>query len=117
MCASAVPPESAIATVQAAASAFNRVCMSCPSRADVRTHGPHRARSYSGGYLMSFSLAVGGTLWGMPEREGLWVPPEKTPREPEPPEPPAPRRFRVLDVVTRELLLGDGSVREMLSLL
>ena len=53
----------------------------------------------------------------MPEREGLWVPPEKTPREPKPPEPPAPRRFRVLDVVTREVLLGDGSVREMLSLL
>jgi hypothetical protein len=66
---------------------------------------------------MSFSFAAGGTLWGMPEREGLWVPPEKTPRAPKPPEPPAPRRFRVLDVVTREVLLEDGSVREMLSLL
>jgi hypothetical protein len=52
-----------------------------------------------------------------PKRERLWVPPKKTPRVPEPPEPPAPRRFRVLDVVTREVLLEAGSVRETLSLL
>jgi hypothetical protein len=53
----------------------------------------------------------------MPEREGLWVPPKKTPREPKKPEPPAPRRFRVLDVVTRKVLLEDGSVRDTLALL
>lgn len=53
----------------------------------------------------------------MPERQGLWVPPQKTPREPKPPEPAAPRRFRVLDVVTRAVLLEDGSVGEMLALL
>ena len=52
-----------------------------------------------------------------PKREKLWVPPKKTPRAPAPPEPPAPRRFRVLDVLTREVLLEDGSVRETLSLL
>ena len=53
----------------------------------------------------------------MPERQGLWVPPQKSPREPKPPEPAAPRRFRVLDVVTRAVLLEDGSVGEMLALL
>jgi hypothetical protein len=53
----------------------------------------------------------------MPERGRLWVPPQKTPREPKPPEPAAPRRFRVLDVVTRAVLLEDGSVGEMLALL
>ena len=52
-----------------------------------------------------------------PERERLWVPPKRTARVPPPPEPPAPRRFRVLDVVTRELLLDDGSARETLALL
>ena len=53
----------------------------------------------------------------MPEQGRLWVPPKKTPREAKAPEPPAPRRFRVLDVVTRAVLLDDGSAREMLSLL
>ena len=53
----------------------------------------------------------------MPERGRLWVPPKKTPREAKPPEPAAPRRFRVLDVVTRAVLLEDGSVGEMLALL
>ena len=66
---------------------------------------------------MSLSSAAPWYLWGMPERQGLWVPPKKTPREPKPAEPAAPRRFRVLDVVTRAVLLEDGSVREMLSLL
>ena len=47
----------------------------------------------------------------------MWVPPKKTPREAKAPEPPVPRRFRVLDVVTRAVLLDDGSVRELLTLL
>jgi hypothetical protein len=52
-----------------------------------------------------------------PKREKLWVPPKRTPREPKPPEPPAPRRFRVIDVLSRRVLLQDGSVRETLALL
>ena len=52
-----------------------------------------------------------------PEAKRLWVPPKRTPREPKPPEPPAPRRFRVIDVLSRRVLLQDGSVREMLALL
>jgi hypothetical protein len=47
----------------------------------------------------------------------MWVPPKRTPREPEPPKPRPPRRFRVLDVVTRAVLLEDGSVAETLALL
>ena len=45
------------------------------------------------------------------------MPPKRHPREPTPPEPRAPRRFRVLDVVTRQVLQEDGSVRETLELL
>ena len=52
-----------------------------------------------------------------PKPEKMWVPPKRTPREPEPPKPRAPRRFRALDVVTREVLLDDGSVTEMLEML
>jgi hypothetical protein len=51
------------------------------------------------------------------EPKRLWVPPKRTPREPTPPEPPAPRRFRVIDVLSRQVLLQDGSVRETLALL
>ena len=47
----------------------------------------------------------------------MWVPPKRTPRAPEPPKPRPPRRFRVLDVVTRAVLLQDGSVAETLALL
>ena len=54
---------------------------------------------------------------GRRQPEKLWAPPKRTPREPEPPKPRPPRRFRVLDVVTRKLLLEDGSVRETLALL
>ena len=66
---------------------------------------------------MSFSLSPVAPCGGCRSAKGCGCRPKKTPREPKPPEPPAPRRFRVLDVVTREVLLGDGSVREMLSLL
>ena len=52
-----------------------------------------------------------------PKPAKVWVPPKRTPREPEPPKPRAPRRFRALDVVTREVLLDDGSVAEMLEML
>jgi hypothetical protein len=40
----------------------------------------------------------------------LHVPPKPKPqpREPEPPEPRAPRRFRVVDVMTRETLVDDA---------
>ena len=47
----------------------------------------------------------------------MWVPPKRTPRAPEPPKPRPPRRFRVLDVVTRAVLLEEGSVAETLELL
>ena len=52
-----------------------------------------------------------------PKPGKVWVPPKRTPREPEPPKRRAPRRFRALDVVTREVLLDDGSVAEMLEML
>jgi hypothetical protein len=54
---------------------------------------------------------------GRPKPGKMWVPPKRTPREPEPPKPRPPRRFRVLDVVTRAVLLEDGSVHETLELL
>jgi hypothetical protein len=47
----------------------------------------------------------------------MWVPPKRRPREPEPPKPRAPRRFHVVDVMTRRVLLEDGGVRETLELL
>jgi hypothetical protein len=52
-----------------------------------------------------------------PKRERVWVPPKRRTREPKAPEPRAPRRFRVLDVVTRRVLLQDAGVRETLELL
>jgi hypothetical protein len=52
-----------------------------------------------------------------PKRERMWVPPKRRPREPAAPEPRAPRRFRVVDVMSREVLQEDGGVRETLELL
>ena len=52
-----------------------------------------------------------------PKPGKMWVPPKRRPREPEPPKPRAPRRFRVVDVMTRRVLLEDGSVRETVELL
>ena len=52
-----------------------------------------------------------------PEHERIWVPPQRRPRDPEPPAPKAPRRFRVVDVVTREVLADDAGVGELLELL
>jgi hypothetical protein len=38
--------------------------------------------------------------------------PERRTREEEPPKPRAPRRFRIVDVMTRETVVDDGSTRE-----
>jgi hypothetical protein len=45
------------------------------------------------------------------------VPPKPKPRAAEPPPPRAPRRFRVVDVVMRELLADDAGGRETLEAL
>ncbi len=54
-----------------------------------------------------------------PERthKPIWVPPERRPREPEPPAPKVPRRFRVMDVVTRQLLADGADLRSTLAVL
>jgi len=52
-----------------------------------------------------------------PSKEPFWVPPERTPREPKPPQPRAPRRFRVIDVLSREVLADDAGAREALGVL
>jgi hypothetical protein len=49
--------------------------------------------------------------------EPLVVPPKPRPRAKKPPPPRAPRRFRVVDVVTRELLADDAGGRETLEAL
>ena len=52
-----------------------------------------------------------------PTREPFFVPPKPRPREPEPPEPRAPRRFRIVDVVTQQVLAQDASARAALEVL
>ncbi len=47
----------------------------------------------------------------------MWVPPPRRPREPEPPAPKVPRRFRVIDVVTRQVLADEADVRTLLGVL
>jgi hypothetical protein len=42
----------------------------------------------------------------------VFVPRKPAPRPPEAPEPKPQRRFRVVDVMTREVLVADGSARE-----
>jgi len=44
--------------------------------------------------------------------EPLTVPRKPRPRPPEPPTPAAPRRFRIVDVMTREVLVDDASARQ-----
>ena len=46
-----------------------------------------------------------------PSGEPFFVPPKPRPREPKPPEPRAPRRFRIVDVVTRQVLADDVPAR------
>lgn len=41
-----------------------------------------------------------------------FVLPERQPSQEQPPKPRRPRRFRIVDVMTRQDLLEDGSVRE-----
>jgi hypothetical protein len=47
-----------------------------------------------------------------PAEEPLFVPRKPVPRPPEAPEPRPQRRFRVVDVMSREVLVADGSPRE-----
>ena len=47
----------------------------------------------------------------------VWVPPKRREREPEEPRPRPPRRFRVVDVVTREVLVDDADLRTTLGVL
>lgn len=49
--------------------------------------------------------------------EPVFVPREPRPRPPEAPQPKAPRRFRVVDVMTRELLADEASAAEAIDAL
>ncbi len=50
--------------------------------------------------------------------EPIFVPRKPAPpREPEAPKPKAPHRFRIVDVMTRQELVDDGSVREAVAAL
>jgi hypothetical protein len=49
--------------------------------------------------------------------EPLSVPPKPKPRAPEPPKPRVPRRFRVVDVMTRQTLADDVSAAETIEAL
>jgi hypothetical protein len=51
------------------------------------------------------------------EKEPFFVPPKPKPRPPKPAAPRAPRRFRVVDVTTREVLADDAGARETVALL
>jgi hypothetical protein len=52
-----------------------------------------------------------------PSSEPLFVPPKPAPRAPRPPEPRVPRRFKIVDVVSREVLAEGVSAREALAVL
>lgn len=45
------------------------------------------------------------------EPRHVHVPPERRPRPKPPPEPEPPRRFKVVDVMTREVLTDDATAR------
>ncbi len=49
--------------------------------------------------------------------EPLFVPPKPSQRPPEEPKPREPRRFRVMDVMTREVLADGASAREAIDVL
>jgi hypothetical protein len=49
--------------------------------------------------------------------EPIFVPPKRKPRAPKPPGPRVPRRFRVVDVMTRELLADEADARATLDAL
>jgi hypothetical protein len=49
--------------------------------------------------------------------EPLYVPPRREPQPAEPPPPPPPRRFKVVDLMTRQVLADDASTRTTVDLL
>ena len=49
--------------------------------------------------------------------EPVFVPPRRRPRAPKPPEPRVPRRFRVVDVMTQEVLADEADARATLDAL
>lgn len=51
------------------------------------------------------------------EAKPFYVPPKPKRRAPAPPPPRAPRRFRIVDVTTREVLADDASARDTLAAL
>jgi hypothetical protein len=51
------------------------------------------------------------------EHEPLHVPRKPRARAPEPPAPRAPRRFRIVDLMTRETLLDDAGAAEAVAVL
>jgi hypothetical protein len=52
-----------------------------------------------------------------PSAEPFFVPPKRRPPAPKPPEPRGRRRFRVVDVMTREVLADDVDARTTLEVL
>ncbi len=52
-----------------------------------------------------------------PAAEPLYVPPKPAPRVPVEPEPRRPRQFRVVDVMTRQVLVDEVDVRRALEVL
>jgi hypothetical protein len=52
-----------------------------------------------------------------PSAEPFWVPPKRRPRAPEPVPPRGPRRFRIVDVLSRETLADDVDARTALRVL
>jgi hypothetical protein len=52
-----------------------------------------------------------------PRGEPLFVPPERSPKEPKPPEPRAPYSFKIIDVISRQVLADGVPTREALAVL
>jgi hypothetical protein len=52
-----------------------------------------------------------------PSDEPFFVPPKRKPRAPEPAEPREPRAFKIVDVVTHEVLAEDAPAREAVAVL
>jgi hypothetical protein len=52
-----------------------------------------------------------------PSAEPLYVPPKRRPRKQEQPERRAPRRFRIVDVMTRQTVLEDGAAADAVAAL
>ena len=52
-----------------------------------------------------------------PSHEPISVPRKPAPRPPKEPEPRAPRRFRVVDVMTRQVVADEASTREAIDAL